>query len=1132
MDKTINTPNKALEAWKRKQGTEAYVPIGPHPDPHTFPSFVPVSGHYPYQSHYDPTFGASQWHSHRPFDHHQNSSGGLGFYPPMNVQYSQGAAFFSTDGSQDPDFPPNPSVGTSHVQSPTMSTSSTMGASNEIKGTPSLGAASVTEDFPALGESRGLEDRLRGMILNNAKQSIDKRPEPEVAAETISLGMLPPHLQAASHETQEEYLQKMRSAAAAKKHSQDQSTGNESTRGTSNPRKRMNQAQRRQLSAQNIIPVLANEPKQQERHSYSQASPHRGNHGPRHSQHNSVEGTFDHQSHGWRNRGQRGDVQPQRHNPQRGVSASRGPNDYWPRAQIQQPRLFNPNSSGPTSYGVMDPRQHQQYEFLPEVIFSQGSFLQRLAEVEVNAVEISPVELASKEALRACLEQICREAIYIFETEQDPLCGVSRESVSLRCFGSLSSGFATKSSDMDLAILSPKSNPPASSRDSPIPRLLEDKLLDLGYGARLLTKTRVAIIKLCEKPSAELLQALRDERARWVASTIREGAADAQEKRAEEAAFKGTPKPTEPLKNKDHGVASDLESLKQGEEEPLMRYYWRMNNHLQRLDGENTSVNQGQSSESSNVILQTKACRAFLHGLSDAKLKERLLSCPSLNFDLAVQDQMVSLRSVFIRAEGEILAIAFEDRATVEPESHKEEQIEAAINEWRALQSRTHMSAHAYQHILQRSCNHLRSFPSIKLETFRQRNDENAEVYKDRALALLRDFGVRDFKPELSPPLFPNELHIVDVIVTKFTDGIHHKESRTNVQDFLSRQAYKSLAIATAQLLAEQRVLDYQKAVARGQYEDAANDTIKSYVAAIRQYGALSSVEEVYQAEERLKLLPDPRPPKPPKARFDARLEFPKEGVGIQCDINFSNMLALQNTQLLRCYSHCDSRVRPMVLFVKSWAKQREINSSYRGTLSSYGYVLMVLHFLMNIAEPPLLPNLQQAWRPEHQTETEVDGYDVRFWRNEEQIKDFASKGQLMPQQNSSSLGELLRGFFDYYARQGPHVPGHGFSWGADVISIRTPGGLLSKQAKGWTGAKTTITESQGGEGRREVRHRYLMAIEDPFEIDHNVARTVIHQGIVAIRDEFRRAWRIIVAAGQGEMDEELLAKLGERQTR
>jgi terminal uridylyltransferase len=207
-----------------------------------------------------------------------------------------------------------------------------------------------------------------------------------------------------------------------------------------------------------------------------------------------------------------------------------------------------------------------------------------------------------------------------------------------------------------------------------------------------------------------------------------------------------------------------------------------------------------------------------------------------------------------------------------------------------------------------------------------------------------------------------------------------------------------------------------------------------------------------------------------------------------------------------------------MVLFVKAWAKRRKINSSYSGTLSSYGYVLMVLHYLVNVAQPPVCPNLQLCWRPEHAHPdpptalalTLINGYEVRFWRDENAIRADATQGRLTA--NRQPLGALLRGFFQYYAS-----PGYGirsFNWMGEVLSLRTPGGICTKQMKGWTGAKSTLMDG------REVRHRYLFAIEDPFEWDHNVARTVTHYGIVAIRDEFRRAWRIIAAVGGGRVPE------------
>ncbi|KAL9055624.1 MAG: hypothetical protein Q9162_003434 [Coniocarpon cinnabarinum] len=266
------------------------------------------------------------------------------------------------------------------------------------------------------------------------------------------------------------------------------------------------------------------------------------------------------------------------------------------------------------------------------------------------------------------------------------------------------------------------------------------------------------------------------------------------------------------------------------------------------------------------------------------------------------------------------------------------------------------------------------------------------------------------------------------------------------------------------------------------------------------------------------------RPPGP--------LDFPKHTAGILTDINFSNPLGIHNTALLHAYATCDVRVRLLVLFVKLWASHRKINSGYNGTLSSYGFVLMVLHFLVNICSPPVCPNLQlwetqrvvqsADWPPQrlfvepdpHDPNQVCEGLDVRFHRNEIELADLARR-QLLTH-NREPLGALLRGFFIYYATQGPASVHGGFNWTRDVLSLRSPNGVLSKVEKTWTGAKTT--EENGG---KEVKHRYLFAIEDPFELDHNVARTVTHHGIVAIRDEFRRAARILDKIGQGEPHDE-----------
>jgi terminal uridylyltransferase len=238
-----------------------------------------------------------------------------------------------------------------------------------------------------------------------------------------------------------------------------------------------------------------------------------------------------------------------------------------------------------------------------------------------------------------------------------------------------------------------------------------------------------------------------------------------------------------------------------------------------------------------------------------------------------------------------------------------------------------------------------------------------------------------------------------------------------------------------------------------------------------------------------------PLPPSP--GRELPHLEYTKD-CGAQCDINFTNYVALHNTSLLRTYCTHDERVRRMGLIVKAWAKARKINTPYHGTLSSYGYILMLLHFLMNVASPPVVPNVQimakdrDAWINRTDFET-VDGFDVRFIRDPEEIA-AAIEGR---PRNQETLGALLRGFFWYYSDH------QGFHWTNDIVSIRTAGGILTKRSKGWTEAKWTGAKNT-------IRNRYLLCIEDPFETEHNIARTVCHSGIVAIRDEFRRARKII----------------------
>ncbi|SMY21375.1 unnamed protein product [Zymoseptoria tritici ST99CH_1A5] len=535
----------------------------------------------------------------------------------------------------------------------------------------------------------------------------------------------------------------------------------------------------------------------------------------------------------------------------------RGPPTQHPARPQQGARnLFDPNARTQTQ-GHAHPYTRQG---IAQARQRQVDHLEQLAAVEIYKVDMPEAEKSAKESFRADLQKVCRQ-----------ICQENRSlpAVSLECFGSFQSGFASAGSDMDLVIVVQDANAMASCfslLEHDLPRTLEKKLLESGFGARLLTRTRVPIIKVCQSPADDFLGKLREEREKWNA-------------------------------------------LPDEQKYP----------HLYPEDqviGSETAVTNGAHPEKIDTPTST------------------------------------------MTREGAVTTIT-------------------------------------------------------------------KKVSDDAPAA----------------PATPQE--------------------PTDADALKSQQVQKSK-----------------------------RDQPKSWL----------------------------REKKP------GPLDFPNEGVGIQCDINFFNPLGLHNTQMLRCYSMCDPRVRPMVLFVKSWAKQRKINSSYSGTLSSYGYVLMVLHYLMNVARPPVLPNLQMAWRPQgctpsSVTRTEVDGWTVDFWRNEEEIQNAVRKGQMSS--NRDSLGSLLADFFQYYSSMGQ---GPQFRWTQQVLSLRTEHGILTKEAKGWVKAQT-----EEGEGKK-IQHRYLFCIEDPFELAHNVARTVTHNGIVAIRDEFRRAYRILQSIGNGHPANEgpLFAKLVE----
>ena len=78
----------------------------------------------------------------------------------------------------------------------------------------------------------------------------------------------------------------------------------------------------------------------------------------------------------------------------------------------------------------------------------------------------------------------------------------------------------------------------------------------------------------------------------------------------------------------------------------------------------------------------------------------------------------------------------------------------------------------------------------------------------------------------------------------------------------------------------------------------------------------------------------------------------------VEADISLYNVLAQENTAMLRLYATIDERVKVLGYLTKLFAKRCDIGDASRGSLSSYAYILMLIHYLQQ-CDPPVLPVLQ-----------------------------------------------------------------------------------------------------------------------------------------------------------------------------
>ncbi|KAI7868666.1 uncharacterized protein EV154DRAFT_571342 [Mucor mucedo] len=225
------------------------------------------------------------------------------------------------------------------------------------------------------------------------------------------------------------------------------------------------------------------------------------------------------------------------------------------------------------------------------------------------------------------------------------------------------------------------------------------------------------------------------------------------------------------------------------------------------------------------------------------------------------------------------------------------------------------------------------------------------------------------------------------------------------------------------------------------------------------------------------------------------------------CTLSLDYGLGLETGRLIAEYVRLDKRVGPFIYCIKKFARCQGIDSYDDGFLSSYGYTILGLHFLMAVLLRPVIPCLQEYDGPCHarncysrldnehmvfQKSGSLDtGFDCSFHTCLEIKNNLTDKYtptrerkffSVWESNNNLHLISLLEHFFTYFKDASKFKN----------VSIITQGGQLVKTKKNniWSGD--------------------CVVIQDPFFIKKNIGKKCLETSLEDITEKFGRAGQML----------------------
>lgn len=226
---------------------------------------------------------------------------------------------------------------------------------------------------------------------------------------------------------------------------------------------------------------------------------------------------------------------------------------------------------------------------------------------------------------------------------------------------------------------------------------------------------------------------------------------------------------------------------------------------------------------------------------------------------------------------------------------------------------------------------------------------------------------------------------------------------------------------------------------------------------------------------------------------------------GLVCKVSGGNDVACLTTNHLAALSKLEPRLVPLVLAFRHWARLCHMDHQAEGGIPSYSLALMVIFFLQQRPQP-VLPVYIGPWvagfdlkrvdeyhltgicqdafvRWEHRLPGSETRTETRSKPEPPRTEPHASEGLsslTMSCPDSACVGQLWLDLLRFYTLE--------FALEDFIISIRVRD-QLSREAKGWP--------------------RRRLAIEDPFALKRNVARSLNSQMVFEyVQERFRAAYK------------------------